>query len=45
VRLDRTREDTPKNGIPIDATAPLAQLVYEMVRQAKAIEGNDSYRA
>ena len=44
VRLHRTKEDIPRNGIPIDATAPLAQVVDEIVRQAKAIDGNDAGR-
>ena len=39
LRLHRTKEDTPKNGIPIDATAPLAHVVDEVVRRAKAIDG------
>ena len=38
VRLHRTKEDTPKNGILIDATAPLAHVVDEILRQAKAID-------
>ncbi len=42
VRLLRTREDIPKNGIPIDAAAPLAQVVDEIVRQANGIHGNDA---
>ena len=44
VRLHRTKEDTPQDGIPIDATAPLAQVVDEIVRRARAIEGNDAGR-
>lgn len=40
VRLHQTKEDTPKNGILINATAPLAQVVDEIVRRAKAIDGN-----
>lgn len=40
VQLHRTKEDTPKNGIPIDATAPLAHVVDEIVRHAKAIDKN-----
>lgn len=31
-RLHRTREDIPKNGIIIDATAPIARVVDEIVR-------------
>jgi hypothetical protein len=42
VCLHRTKEDIPKNGIRIDATAPLARVVDEIVRQAKGIDGNDS---
>lgn len=33
LRLHRTKEDTPKNGIPIDATAPLDQVVDQIVRR------------
>ncbi len=33
VRLHQTKEDTPKNGIIIDATAPLARVVDEILRQ------------
>lgn len=42
VRLHRTKDDIPQNGIPIEATAPLARVVDEIVRQAKGIDGNDS---
>ena len=42
VRLHRTREDTPKDGIPIDATAPLSHVVDEIVRQANAIDSNNA---
>jgi hypothetical protein len=34
VRLHRTKEDTPTNGIVIDATAPIAYVVDEIVRQS-----------
>jgi gluconate kinase len=40
VRLHRTKEDTPENGILIDATAPLAHVVDEILRRARAIESN-----
>lgn len=40
VHLHRTKEDTPKNGILIDATAPLATVVDEILRHARVIEGN-----
>jgi thymidylate kinase len=36
-RLHHTREDIPKTGISIDATAPIAQVVDEIVRNAKHI--------
>jgi hypothetical protein len=36
VRLHHTKEDTPENGIPIDATAPLEQVVDEILRMASA---------
>jgi len=42
VRLHRTKEDTPKNGIPIDATAPLAHVVDEILRQSKATDSNNA---
>src|SRR5271156_546737 len=35
-RLHQTKEDIPKNGIIIDATAPLACVVDEIVRQSDA---------
>ncbi len=34
-RLHQTREDIPKNGIIIDATAPLENVVDEIVRQSE----------
>ena len=36
VRLHQTKEEIPKNGIIIDATAPLAHVVDEIVRQSFA---------
>ncbi|GAA2145536.1 nucleoside kinase [Nocardioides koreensis] len=42
MRLHRTKEDTPKNGIRIDATAPLDDVVDEILRHAKAIDSNDA---
>jgi gluconate kinase len=41
-RLHRTKEGTPKDGILIDATAPLAHVVDEIVRQAKAIDNTNA---
>jgi len=38
VRLHRTGEDTPTGGIPIDATAPLSQVVDEIVGRAVATD-------
>jgi thymidylate kinase len=35
-RLHQTKEDIPKNGILIDATAPIAHVVDEIVRQSEA---------
>ncbi|HEY8721660.1 AAA family ATPase [Pengzhenrongella sp.] len=35
-RLHRTKEDLPSNGISIDATAPIARVVDEIVRQSEA---------
>ncbi|MGD0703074.1 MAG: AAA family ATPase [Trebonia sp.] len=34
VRLHQTKENTPKNGIIIDATAPIARVVDEILRQS-----------
>jgi gluconate kinase len=33
-RLHRTKEDTPRNGVIIDATAPVARVADEILRQA-----------
>lgn len=44
VRLHRTKEDTPTNGIVIDATAPLARVVDEILGQAEVMEAHDSDR-
>jgi hypothetical protein len=35
VRLHQTKEQIPSNGIVIDATAPLEQVVDEIVRQSE----------
>jgi hypothetical protein len=34
VRWHHTKEDVPKNGISVDATAPIAHVVDEIVRKA-----------
>ncbi len=39
-RLHQTKEDIPKNGIVIDATAPIAHVVDEIVRKAKQRNGH-----
>ena len=44
VRLHRTREDTPRDGIAIDATAPLGAVVDEILRQAKLPSGGNTGR-
>jgi thymidylate kinase len=36
VRLHQTKENLPKNGTIIDATAPLARVVDEILRQSDA---------
>lgn len=36
-RLHQSKEDIPKNGIIIDATAPLARVVDEIVRLSDAV--------
>lgn len=38
LRLHRTKEDIPTEGVVIDATAPLDQVVDEIICRAKAIE-------
>jgi hypothetical protein len=38
VRLHQTKEDTPENGIIIDATAPIARVAEEILRQSGAAE-------
>ena len=35
-RLHQTKEDLPKNGISIDATAPVAHVVDEILRHSEA---------
>ncbi|GAA0974449.1 hypothetical protein GCM10009562_15750 [Nocardioides aquaticus] len=42
LRLHRTKEDTPKNGILIDATEPLADVVDEVLRRARAIASSSA---
>jgi len=37
VRLHQTKEDIPKNGIIIDATAALAHVVDEILRLSKTV--------
>ncbi|MFL5643920.1 MAG: AAA family ATPase [Chloroflexota bacterium] len=37
-RLHATREDIPRDGIVIDASAPLARVVDEILHKAKEIE-------
>ncbi|XTZ17087.1 AAA family ATPase [Micromonospora echinospora] len=39
IRLHRTREDIPRNGSVIDATAPLASVVDEILRQVMLSPG------
>jgi len=34
-RLHQTKEDVPKSGITIDATAPITRVVDEIVRQSE----------
>lgn len=38
VRVHQTREDIPKNSIPIDATRPVARVVDEIIRQIESAE-------
>ncbi|HLN75524.1 MAG TPA: AAA family ATPase [Nocardioidaceae bacterium] len=42
VRLHRSKEDTPKNGIPIDATAPLALVVDQILRRSKTMDSDNA---
>lgn len=41
-RLHQTKEDIPKDGITIDATAPIAHVVDEIVRKAKEINSHNA---
>jgi hypothetical protein len=34
LRLHRTREDLPADGVAVDATAPLERVVDEILRQS-----------
>jgi hypothetical protein len=36
VRLHQTKEDVPKNGISIDATASVERVVDEILRHSEA---------
>jgi hypothetical protein len=45
VRLHHTREDTPKNGIRIDANASLVDVVDEILRHAQAIDSGNAHPA
>jgi hypothetical protein len=36
MRLHHTEEDVPQNGISIDATAPIAQVVDSILRHCEA---------
>ncbi|WP_274654639.1 AAA family ATPase [Paenibacillus humicola] len=38
MRLHHTKEDIPKNGIIIDATAPIEHVVDEIIRQSEEIK-------
>jgi hypothetical protein len=40
-RLHQTKEDAPKNGIIIDATAPIARVVDKILRQGP-LDGRES---
>jgi AAA domain-containing protein len=42
LRLHRTKEYIPKDGILIDATAPLTHVVDEILRLAMAMDSNDA---
>jgi dephospho-CoA kinase len=42
LQLHRIKEGTPRGAISIDATAPLAHVVDEIVRQAKVIDSNNA---
>jgi hypothetical protein len=38
IRLHQTKEDIPKNGIIVDATAPLARVVDEILSRVRLLE-------
>jgi thymidylate kinase len=42
VRLHQTKEDVPNHGIVIDATAPIAQVVDEIVLKAKQVNSDNA---
>jgi len=42
VRLHQSGEDTPRNGMRIDATGLLAEVVDEVIRHANAIDRNEA---
>ena len=41
VRLHETKEDLPRHGITVDATAPIAAVVDEILRRARQLAGLD----
>ena len=43
-RLHQTKEDIPKNGIIIDATAPIARVVDELLHQVRPGGGSAAGR-
>jgi hypothetical protein len=45
MRLHSTGEDTPTGGIRIDATAPLGEVVDEILRHVRADSGQDGHAA
>jgi gluconate kinase len=45
MRLHRTGEDTPTGGVRIDATAPLGEVVDEILRHVSADSGQDGHAA
>jgi hypothetical protein len=44
-RLHRTKEDVPESGITIDATAPLAHVVDDILRRARHINPDAAVEA
>jgi thymidylate kinase len=43
IRWHETKEDVPGHGIPIDATAPIAHVVDDILRHIDSIDGSNAH--